>query len=445
MKQEISKIFFVSFLLGAYAQPSLALDSDAVDLKIEVRANYRDSDYLSLQTPFPPDTFQKTAEPGDHGELSRVTLLGKIQFTEQLQLLGKLDGVDLYERNPTTSDKEFDIDTLILRYGTRQTNGVLPENITYYGQFGKFGKFERQEDRHIESYGLVSTAFNRLEDSGFEFGVDFPEGFYSKLSYTTGNPVFFRDPNALAGDNGVEFGKHAEKPDYNSGMAVLYDAEVEGLDLSENPEMGVGLGYRWLDAEGTTRVNVLYHYNKRDLAKTIELEGTGYGGDLDLLQVKAEELGLTPTELGAAAGLTIDVPAVGLPINGDKKSESGLTVWVYHKNFAFFSQYVAQEVANLDRDGWEVEMSYLFDEVPLIKSITPALRYSKLRPDFTTSDPYPAMSVTWNWTKVDMGADFEVNDYVNVIVEHSSNVFVRQGRNESYGETLVTLLLSYSF
>ena len=31
-------------------------------------------------------------------------------------------------------------------------------------------KFERQNDRHLESYGLVSTAFNRFEDFGVEAG-----------------------------------------------------------------------------------------------------------------------------------------------------------------------------------------------------------------------------------------------------------------------------------
>lgn len=433
MKKNIAKLLLLVLPLGAYSQTTVAEDSTgAVDLKIEVRGNYRDSEDLSLAAPFPPNTFLRTVDPGDHFELSKITLNGKVQFTEQWQFLAKIDAIDLYEKNPTTSDREFDIDTLLVRYGTKHSQGLLSENVTYYGQFGKFGKFERQEDRHLESYGLVSTAFNRLEDSGFEFGIDLPQGFYGKLAYTTGSPVFFRDPNALAGDNGVEFAKNPETPDFNSGMVILYDAEVEDLDLSENPETSLGLGYRWLNSEGTTRVNGLAHYNKRELADTIELNGTGYGGDLDLLQV-------LPTELPPR---TITAP-VGLPISGDEKEESGLTLWVYHKNLAVFSQYVTQEIASLERDGWELEVSYLFEEVPFITSITPAFRYSKLNNDFSTSDPYPAISVIWDWSKVDVGANFEVNDYVNVIVEHSANEIIRTGKNESYDETLVTLLLSY--
>jgi hypothetical protein len=434
MSIKFVKLFVIGLVLAVNSLPIFAFDSEAMDFKVEVRANYRDSEDLALAAPFPPGAFQRTVDPGDHAELSRITLFGKIQFTERWQLVTKFDAVDLYERNPTTSDRTFDIDTFILRNGTKHTHGLISEEVSVYGQFGKFGAMERQEDRHLESYGLVSTAFNRLEDTGFEFGIDFPSGVYSKLSYTTGAPVFFRDPNALAGDNGVEFGKDAEDPDFNSGMVILYDAEVEDLDLSENPETSFGLGYRWLAESGSTRLNILFHHNKRGLADTIELNGTGYGGDLDLLQV-------VPSELPPG---TILAP-VGLPIDSESKNESGLTVWLYHNNFAWFSQYVDQDIAGLDRDGWEVEMSYLFNEVPLIASITPAFRYSKLRPDFTTSDPYPAMSVTWDWTKIDFGADFEVNDYVNVLIEHSTNTFVRKSKNETYGETLVTLVLGYKF
>lgn len=433
MKKNIAKLLLVLLPLGAYSQTTLAEDStSAVDLKIEARTHFRHSEHLALAAPFPPGSFQKTADPGNHVEISRITLFGKIQFSESWQMQTKFDAIDLYERNPTSSDHALDIDTLLVRYGTKHSQGLLLENVTYYGQFGKFGKFERQEDRHLESYGLVSTAFNRLEDSGFEFGIDLPQGFYGKLAYTTGAPLFFRDPNALAGDNGVEFASKPQEAEFNSGMLILYDAEVEGLDLSENPETSLGLGYRWINDEGSTRVNVLVHHDKRDLADTIRLSGTGYGGDLDLLQV-------VPTELPPG---TIVAP-VGLPISGDEKEESGLTLWLYHNNFALFSQYVTQEVASLERDAWEVEVSYLFEEVPFVNSIMPAFRYSELDPDFTTADPFPAMSVTWDWTKIDFGANFEVNDYVNVIVEQSENEMVRKSKKENYSETLVTLLLTY--
>ncbi len=435
MKYRLSTLLGTLAALSLSVHSSMALASaELTHLKLEVRGHHRSSEDLSLQAPFPPDTFQRTVDPGDSSEISRITLFSKVQFSESWLMLSKLDLVDLYERNPTTSDREIDIDTLIFRYGTKHTHGLLPEETSYYAQIGKFGKFERQEDRHLESYGLISTAFNRLEDTGLEFGVDLPQGFYGKLSYTTGTPLFFRDPNALAGDNGVEFASDPEDPDHNSGMLILYDAEVEDFDLSENPETSVGLGYRWLNDEGSTRINALIHHNERELADTIELEGTGYGGDLDLLQVVPSEL---PPD-------TISAP-VGFVLDGDKKTESGLTLWLYHQNFAMFSQYVTQDIAGQERDGWETELSYLyeFDDMAYLQSLTPVLRYSSLSPDYTIEGPFPAMSVTWEWDKIDVGFDYKVNKYFNLLVEHSINEFERAGKTEDYDETLVTLLFKF--
>ena len=49
---------------------------------------------------------------------------------------------------------------------------------------------------------------------------------YFRAQVSNGNPTFFRDPNALAGDNGTA---REPNPDPNlwSGFPIFYHAEVE--------------------------------------------------------------------------------------------------------------------------------------------------------------------------------------------------------------------------
>ncbi len=110
----------------------------------------------------------------------------------------KVDLIDRYDRNPTSEDREWDIDEAWLRFGQETEPGDLPEHPwNAYLKVGKFAKFDRQDDRHLESYGVVSTAFSVFEDVGLELGIDFGRRFYLQTSFTSGNPVFFRDPGAL--------------------------------------------------------------------------------------------------------------------------------------------------------------------------------------------------------------------------------------------------------
>lgn len=188
MKKHVLLIGLISSSSSLLANAAV----DGLDIKLETKLNFRNSYNNLYTTNFPdPTKGHETVNAGKHVELSNITLYTKWQMSENWQAMIKIDAIDLYERNPTSSDKKMDIDNLYLRYGTKYSNGLLPETVDFYAQVGKFGKFERQEDRHLESYGLVSTAFNRLEDSGIELGIDLPIGLYAKLSYTTGNPLFF--------------------------------------------------------------------------------------------------------------------------------------------------------------------------------------------------------------------------------------------------------------
>jgi hypothetical protein len=397
------------------------------DLRVDAKFNYRLSNENRYPTPFPPGSAHETVEAGDHLEVSDIAVFGKWQMTENWQAVAKIDFIDLYERNPTSSDHEIDLDNFFVRYGTKHSNDPLPESIDFYGQFGKFGKFERQEDRHLESYGLISTAFNRLEDSGFEFGLDFPTGIYGKLSYTTGNPFYFRDPNALAGDNGVL--KHPDK-DIKSGLPIFYDAEVENMDLSNEPETGGALGYRWLNDGGNSRVNVMIFNYRRDMADEADLHGTVYGGDMDLFAV-------TPIEVPALTS------TIRLSSNGKKKDENGINVWWYYNDLAVFVQYVTQNAAGLKRSGEEIELSYAFDNIPGIVGITPVLRYSKLTPDFNPGPAYPSPSVSWEWTKYDMGFNVDFTESIRLTIEYAQNDIIRKKDRENNDEALMTLRWRY--
>ncbi len=424
----VQSIVCVTFLGAA---PAFAQDDDLA-LRIESKIHYRNSEQnrFAVSFPFPAEAlpvgestaFLETVDAGDHVEVSSINVVGRWRFSPGWALHGKLEIVDLYDRNPTSSDQKADVDTLFIRYGAHQNALQLPESSQFYAQVGKFPKFERQRARRTESYGLVSTAFNRFEDSGIEVGFDLPMGFYGRASYTTGNPVFFRDPNALAGDNGTEERRlppNNPDPELKSGIVILYDAEVESFELGSEAEIGAAWGYRWQSRNKGYAADFMMFSYERKLAQDRSLHGTFYGTDLDVF-----DLGEVP----GAGGIR-------LPAQGDEKTESGANLWLNLGGFAVFAQYVDQDMASLGRTGKEIELSYVFDG-PM--KISPVLRYSKLDNDFVGSPLYPAPSVWWDWDKIDYGINVQVNDALRITLEYADNTFVRAGRDESNNETLVT-------
>src|SRR5215210_2370799 len=331
-----------------------------LDWGLETKANFRHSEDNRFPVPFPFDPsqlpvgqtqgFEETVNPGSHFELSDVTLFVDATWGDGLTAHGKIDFIDLYDRNPTSTDKKVDVDEAWLRFGIEPDPATLPARGGVYLKVGKFPKFERQDDRHLESYGLVSTAFNRFEDAGAELGINLGRHFYAKLSATAGNPVFLRDPNALAGDNGTPAQRQRNPdPELHTGVAILYDAEIEDIDADGNLESGAALGYRFADQEGRNGLDVLAWGYRRKLANRVELEGTFYGGDLDTLN--------GPIDARPA-----------LPIKDDDKREAGANVWLYLGGFCFFGQYVDQELAGLPRTGIEGELAWRF-ELPLVWAV----------------------------------------------------------------------------
>ena len=390
----------------------------ALRFGIEVKAGYRDSDENRFPTPFAlggQQFFLATADPGSSLEVANVALFADAEWGESLRGHVKIDLIDLYDRNPTSTDKKVDVDEAWLRYGRESEPGMLPERSGGYVKVGKFGKLERQDDRHLESYGLVATAFNRFEDLGVEVGVDLGRHLYLKGSYTVGNPVFMRDPNALAGDNGTEDGL-AGKPNLGSGVPLLYDAEIEDVSGDGHEETGAALGLRFASEDTSRRFEVQAWAYRRELADTVRLEGTVYGGDLDLLA------GVPPEpEFGP-------YPAIA----GNDKEEIGGNLWLYLGGFSLFGQYVDQELAGLPRTGWEVEAAWRF-ELPLVwsiagqqlfPSIAPAARFSRLEPEFANPLRTPAPSFAWEWEKVDAGVRLGITAGTDLTIEYAHNKFL---------------------
>jgi hypothetical protein len=404
---------------------------------LESKAHYRDSDRNRFPVPFPftpaqlppgqTQGFEETVNEGSHFEVSTVTLRVNAVWGDGLMAHAKIDAIDLYDRNPTSTDKKVDVDEAWIRFGIEPDPAALPERSGVYLKIGKLPKFERQDDRHLESYGLVSTAFNRFEDAGAELGASLGRHVYLKLSATQGNPVFLRDPNALAGDNGT-----TEATSLKTGIVLLYDAEVEDLDTDGDLELGGGLGVRFGDAAGRNGVDVLAWAYQRKLAETVDLEGTFYGGDLDVLDGPGSPA-LPP-----------------LPIDGDEKRELGANVWLYLGGLSLFAQYVDQELAGLPRTGIEGELSWRF-ELPLVWAVddrqlftfvAPAVRYSKIDNDFRARPgiPNPAPSLFWDWEKLDAGVRLGIFTGVDLTVEYADNRFILgNGAERDNNELLSTL------
>jgi len=410
----------------------------AVEWGFEAKAHFRSSDLNRFPVPFsfddprlppvPGPVFLETASPGDHLELSVVTLFADAAWGEAVAAHVKVDLVDLYDRNPTSGDRQVDVDEAWLRFGREAAPASLPEGSGAYLKVGKIPKLERQDDRHLESYGLVSTAFNRFEDSGVELGVDLGRHLYVKATATQGNPLFLRDPNALAGDNGTEERLRGAEPPFGSGVPILYDAEVEDVDADGELEVGGAVGLRFADASGSRALDLLVFGYRRDLADTVELEGTIYGGDLDLLRGPFDQF-----------------PYPGL--DGRRKEEAGANLWLYLGGFSLFGQYVDQELAGLPRIGWEAEVAWAI-ELPLLWAagghqlfpfLQPAVRYSALDNEFANPARTPFPSGNWDWEKLDAGIRLGLVAGVDLTLEYAANRFQTAAGERENDELLTTL------
>jgi hypothetical protein len=408
-------------------------------LGLEAKGNYRQSteNRFPVPFPFPPEQlppgqtrgFEATVDAGSHFEVSNVSLFGDAAWGSWLTAHAKIDFIDLYDRNPTSTGQKVDVDEAWVRLGAEPLPATLAARSGAYLKLGKFAKFERQNDRHLESYGLVSTAFNRFEETGGELGAHLGRHVYLKLRAAAGNPVFMRDPNALAGDNGTPELLHPNPdPSLKSGIVILYNAHDANFDLHGKLETGAGIGWRLADEEGQNGLDLLAWANRRKLAKTVTLHGTFYGGDIDLLNGPFDRFSFA--------------------ITNNEKREAGGNVWIYFGGLSLFGQYVDQDLAGLPRTGLEGEAAWRFD-LPLVWAaggrqlftfIAPAVRYSRLDNAFRNPKQTPSPSFSWDWQKIDLGLRCGLFPGVDLTAEYADNRFIlATGARRSNNEYLTTL------
>jgi hypothetical protein len=379
--------------------------------KLELRGGYRwsDNEQHPVRFLFPPGFlppgqttgFLKTPDPGSHVEFQTAELQLDLGYGDWLTARAKVHFGGLYRRNPTTSDRKIDADELFVRVGPNPDFLERPSGTSFFAQAGKAPHMERQPIRLLESYGLAATAFNRFEDVQGIVGGSVGRNFYWRFSAANGNPLFFRDPNALAGDNGTP-GMRKTPPqfDLGPGFPILYNAETEDYFFkTDHVQLGQAIGYRWQRADQTMGFDVIGFHYRRSMADQENLTGTFYGGDIDLLN--------GPFDQG------------GLPLKDRKKEEYGGRLYSEWRGATFIAQFTKQHLAGLQREGWEGEVGY---EFPLhagpLETIQPAVRASGLTNRFVGNaliQPDPAM--WWKWTKFDGGVRIGFKRHIDLTIE----------------------------
>lgn len=403
------------------AVPVAAQDTPGFKFFGEVNVNYRDSAFeeYRLMVPFPPEFWEagddgvylRTVDPGSHFELSDVELGLDLTLSDRWAGRILVHVEDLYNRNPTSIDDRIFVREFWMRYGTVDRRFRKLKPWAGYVSVGKAPRFAKQTVRHLESYGLWGTAINRFEIPQLQVGLNLGPSFYLRGQYGVGAPLFMRDPNALAGDNGTsERVPGANKPKYNSGFPILYDARPPNFSLDGEREMGAGIGWRWANDEGKKSIDAMAWYFSRTLEdswEAPEIEGTYYQGDIELLR---------------GAGWP-------LPFDGDEKWEAGLNVEWRLNRWTGFAQFVKQDIAALERQGLEIETMYhipiapLFAawDTPVLNWIRPAIRYSHIENDFWVRGAFITPSMFWDWRKLDVGLRIGIVRASDLTIEYSFN------------------------
>ena len=400
----------------------------------EVKAHFRSSaeESVALAFPFPPSfippgqtqVFSRTVDAGESFEVSTATLDAGGELGGGVAVKASVHFSDLYNRNPTSSDDRVFLREAWVRIGDKHEALQPTPGTTLYLLLGQAPRFSKQLIRRLESYGLWGTAVGRFESPQLQIGGSFGPNVYWRGSMGNGNPVFFRDPNALAGDNGTpERVPGAVKPIFESGFPILYDAKPQDVNFKGTFEYGGGLGLRAGDA--SRGIDVLGWYFQREMQEEARIRGTFYGGDLDLLK---------------GAGFP-------LPFSGNDKRELGVNLEASIAGLHVFAQYVDQEIAELPRSGFEVEAAYLlslnglwaYKDAPVGNWIQAVVRYSQITNDFNAPREYPGPSVGWDWKKYDFGLRFGLVRDVDLTVEYAYHDARGRVRTFHPNELLTTL------
>jgi hypothetical protein len=410
----------------------------------EAKLHFRDSEAVQVRDPFPfppsfippgqTAVFLKTPQAGQSLEISNLALIGEGDLTPGVSAKVEVHFLDLYNRNPTSSDDRVFVREAWVRLGRKYEALEGDPHTSFYVLAGMAPRFSKQILRRMESYGLWGTAVGRFEEPQVQLGGVFGKNVYWRASVASGNPLFFRDTNALAGDNGTpERQPGAIKPFvYESGFPILYDAKAVATNFNGTFQWGAGLGLRVGTREGEhpRGLDVMGWYFKREMADRVSLRGTSYSGDLQLLRG----------------------PGLPLPFSGRDKLDRGVNAEARLGPLSFFGQYVDQDIAQLRRRGFETELAFriplnglfLVGESPVGTWIVPVVRISRIDNLFEAPRQYPAPSVDWDWNKYDFGFRFGIVRDVDLTVEYSRHdMIVFEGLTLHPDETLITLRFAF--
>jgi hypothetical protein len=434
--------FFLLRAPAALAQDSLlgagllATDSGAFRLKLEMKVNARTSTSIEFPVantgaPFP--VVMQTVSPHTSAEISNIALTAEGDLTPDLLARVVVHFLDLYNRNPTSSADRIQLREAFVRFGKKWEALKEMPGTTAYLELGKAPRFSKQVARRLESYGLWGTAVNRFEETGAEAGGSFGPHVYWRASATGGTPLFYRDVNSLAGDNGTpESAAGSTIPVvYGSGFPILYDTMATDAGLSGRFQVGGGMGLRFNWGENRRDgVDLLAWYFRRDLADRVSLRGTFFSGDLLLLQ-----------------GFLVP-----LPVAGTEKHEYGVNLEARFGPVHFFGQGVKQSIAGLGREGYEAELSvriplpglFASGDQSVVNWIEPAVRASYIDNLFDLPPGFVAPSVGWDWRKYDFGFRVGIVRGLDLTVEYSRNDAITARRGVLHpDEGLLTLRAAF--
>lgn len=408
---------FVLLAPAAFAQDSLlgadalATDSGRFRLKVEVKMNARTSRAIEFPVtvtgaPFP--VVLETVSPHTSAEVSNIALVAEGDLTPDILAKVVIHFLDLYNRNPTSAPDRVFVREAFVRFGKKWEALKEMPGTTVYLELGKAPRFAKQITRRLESYGLWGTAVNRFEETGAEAGGSFGQNVYWRASATGGTPLYFRDPNALAGDNGTpERTVGSTVPVvYGSGLPILYDTMETDVSFSGRFQLGGGVGLRFNWGENhRDGIDLLGWYFRRDLAEYVPIRGSFYSGDLEVLE-----------------GLVVP-----LPFHGTEKYEYGVNLEARFGPVHLFAQGVKQSIAGLEREGYEAEASvrialpglFASGDQSVVNWIEPAVRVSYIDNLFVLPAGFVAPSFGWDWRKYDYGFRLGIVRGLDLTVEYS--------------------------
>ncbi|MEO8500144.1 MAG: hypothetical protein ABI565_04460 [Vicinamibacteria bacterium] len=425
-------ILFMGALATAQEQaeaPPVAAEAEGFRFGGEIKAGFRWSQ--AQESPIFNGSnqvvgFMRTPDPGRSFEIQHLAISGEGFITSGVFAKFEIRFLDTYNRNPPSTDAVVFVRQAFVRFGEKPEllSGVSGSKV--YALFGMAPRFSKQITRRLESYGLAGTAMGRFEQPQLEIGVAFGEHVYARAMVGSGNPLFLRDTNALAGDNLSQAPAPNPGSTYQSGFPILYDAKVGEINVAGTPEKGFGLGARVGGGE-KAGADLLGWYFSRRLADTARLRGTDYPGELAVLK------------------------GAGFPIatSGDQRHEWGVNLQAKLSGLRFFGQWLEQDLAGASRYGAEAEVAWIFPlsglflvgESPFGNWIQPTFRFSWLHNEFAAPRAYPRLAVQWPWKKYDFGLRLGLVRNVDLTAEYTFHqVFRATGlANLPMKEFVVTL------